>query len=292
VQQVPWSAAHEKLVTAYVGGAMPDVFQAGNTWLPELAALDALEPLDDRIARSPALVRETTSRASSTTNGDRRRHLRRAVVRGYPRPLLPRDLLAAAGHPDPPRTWAAWSDAMARVKARAGPERYAILLPSASGNRRSSLALQLGAGLLRDGDRYGDFRSPASTARSTSTWISSGAASRPARGAAVANVYQDFAAGFFALYMSGPWNIGEFRQRLPRHGRPLGHGTLPAPDGGYRGSRWPAARASPCPALAAPGRRLAADRIPLRAGPAGPLYRLTGDLPARRQAWTEAALGA
>src|SRR5207244_2662549 len=57
VQQIPWSAAHEKLVTAYVGGAMPDVFQAGNTWLPEFAALDALEPLDDRIARSPALVR-------------------------------------------------------------------------------------------------------------------------------------------------------------------------------------------------------------------------------------------
>src|SRR5256886_13837027 len=57
VQQVPWSAAHEKLVTAYVGGAMPDVFQAGNTWLPGLAALDPLEPLDDRIPRSPALGR-------------------------------------------------------------------------------------------------------------------------------------------------------------------------------------------------------------------------------------------
>src|SRR5689334_25379710 len=50
VQQIPWSAAHEKLLTAYVGGAMPDVFQAGNTWLPELVALGALEPLDARIA--------------------------------------------------------------------------------------------------------------------------------------------------------------------------------------------------------------------------------------------------
>src|SRR5262244_1263868 len=46
VQQIPWSAAHEKLLTAYVGGAMPDVFQVGNTWIPELAALDAAEPLD------------------------------------------------------------------------------------------------------------------------------------------------------------------------------------------------------------------------------------------------------
>lgn len=31
VQQIPWSAAREKLLTAFVGDAMPDVFQAGNT---------------------------------------------------------------------------------------------------------------------------------------------------------------------------------------------------------------------------------------------------------------------
>src|SRR4051794_25785027 len=35
VQQVPWSAAHEKLLTAYAGDAMPDVFQLGSTWVPE-----------------------------------------------------------------------------------------------------------------------------------------------------------------------------------------------------------------------------------------------------------------
>jgi len=55
VQQIPWSAAHEKLLTAYVGGAMPDVFQAGNTWLPELVALGAVERLDASIARSRAV---------------------------------------------------------------------------------------------------------------------------------------------------------------------------------------------------------------------------------------------
>src|ERR1051325_632205 len=48
VQQIPWSAAHEKLLTAYVGDAMPDVVQVGNTWLPELVALGALAPFDDR----------------------------------------------------------------------------------------------------------------------------------------------------------------------------------------------------------------------------------------------------
>ena len=43
VQQIPWSAAHEKLLTAYVGEATPDIAMLGNTWVPEFVALDALE---------------------------------------------------------------------------------------------------------------------------------------------------------------------------------------------------------------------------------------------------------
>src|SRR6185503_1640256 len=50
VQQIPWTAAHEKLLTAFVGGALPDVAQLGNTWVPEFAALRALTPLDSMLA--------------------------------------------------------------------------------------------------------------------------------------------------------------------------------------------------------------------------------------------------
>src|SRR5260370_40743809 len=52
VQQIPWSAAHEKLLTAYVGDATPDVAQMGNTWIPEFNTVGALEPLDPFLARS------------------------------------------------------------------------------------------------------------------------------------------------------------------------------------------------------------------------------------------------
>src|SRR5436305_5759212 len=45
VQQIPWTAAHEKLLTAVVGEATPDVAQMGNTWIPEFAAVRALEEL-------------------------------------------------------------------------------------------------------------------------------------------------------------------------------------------------------------------------------------------------------
>ncbi|MGH7718798.1 MAG: extracellular solute-binding protein, partial [Gemmatimonadaceae bacterium] len=52
VQQIPWTAAHEKLLTAHVGDATPDIAQLGNTWIPEFAALGALEPLAGRAAAS------------------------------------------------------------------------------------------------------------------------------------------------------------------------------------------------------------------------------------------------
>src|SRR5687768_18395684 len=37
VQQLPWTAAHAKLLAAFAGDAPPDVCQVGNTWIPELA---------------------------------------------------------------------------------------------------------------------------------------------------------------------------------------------------------------------------------------------------------------
>ena len=55
VQQLPWTAAHEKLITAYVGRSTPDVSQLGNTWIPEFSALEAIEPLRPWLAKSAGL---------------------------------------------------------------------------------------------------------------------------------------------------------------------------------------------------------------------------------------------
>src|SRR5215510_2664049 len=52
LQKLPWLAAHEKLLTAFAGEALPDLCQLGNTWVPEFEALDALEPLDPYVAGS------------------------------------------------------------------------------------------------------------------------------------------------------------------------------------------------------------------------------------------------
>ena len=119
VQQIPWSAAHEKLLTAYVGEAMPDVFQIGNTWIPEFVALDAIEPVDERVRRSTAVSFGDYFAGIVDTS------VIEGATYGLPwyvdtRLLFYRsDLLAAVGYAAPPRTWAAWIDAMTRVKQRA-----------------------------------------------------------------------------------------------------------------------------------------------------------------------------
>ena len=42
-----------KLLTAFAGDATPDLAQVGNSWLPEMQALGALEPLEPWLAGTP-----------------------------------------------------------------------------------------------------------------------------------------------------------------------------------------------------------------------------------------------
>src|SRR6185503_2658053 len=37
----------------------------------------------------------------------------------------------------------------------------------------------------------------------------------PLDGSALANLYQQFSEGYFAMVITGPWNLGEFERRLP-----------------------------------------------------------------------------
>ena len=47
LQQLPWTAAHEKLLTAFAGDALPDVVPIGNTWIAEFAALAKANSQDE-----------------------------------------------------------------------------------------------------------------------------------------------------------------------------------------------------------------------------------------------------
>lgn len=288
VQQIPWSAAHEKLLTAFVGDATPDVAQLGNTWVPEFQALNALEPLDARAAASASTPRADYFPGIWDTNViDGRTY-------GLPwyvdtRVLFYRpDLMAAAGYPQPPRTWAQWVDAMRKMKARMGPGQHPILLPTNEWPQPVILGMQSGATLLRDGGRYGDFANPAFR-RGFAFYIDlfrEGLAPRVSA-SEISNRYQEFERGNIAMVITGPWEIGEFGTRVRE--APWATAPLPGPDGPgvslaggaslvlFRGSRQKDAAWKFIEFLSESAQQVR-------------FYELTGDLPARRSAWESPAL--
>ncbi|MBC7789907.1 MAG: sugar ABC transporter substrate-binding protein [Anaerolineae bacterium] len=293
VQQVPWSAAHEKLLTAHVGDATPDITQLGNTWIPEFVALNALEPLGPYISRSTTVTRDDFFKGIWETN------VIDDVVYGIPwyvdtRVIFYRtDILARAGYPKPPASWSTWLEAMRKIKAQAGPDRYAILLPTNEWPQPVVFAMQGGSTLLRDGGRYAAFRDPAFR-RAFEFYVGlfrEGLAPKVAN-TQISNVYDEFARGTFAMYITGPWNIGEFRRRLPDslQGR-WATAMLPGPAGDS--SRVSLAGGASLALFSASKHKQEAWRlIEYLSEPAQQLrfFHLTGDLPARVSAWRDTSL--
>jgi multiple sugar transport system substrate-binding protein len=216
VQQIPWTAAHEKLLTAHVGKSTPDVAQLGNTWIPEFEALGALRSLGALIAQSTIVRPEGFFPGIWATN------IVDDTVYGVPwyvdtRVLFYRkDLLAQAGWREMPTTWADWRRAMEDIKRTVGKDRWAIFLPTNEWAQPAILGMQAGSPLLKDGGRWGAFSDP-EFLRAFEFYLGlyrDGLA--PVYGNTdIANVFQEFERGLFVFYITGPWNIGEFGRRLP-----------------------------------------------------------------------------
>lgn len=291
VEQLPWSAAHEKLLTAFAGDATPDVAQMGNTWLPELVALDALEPLDPRVRASPEVdLADYDTGILDTNVVDGRQY---GVPWYVDTRLLfyRRDLLSQAGYDAPPRDWDEWVRMLAAVERRVGPDRYALVLPLNEYEPMVALWLQQGEPLLRDGGRFGNFRSPG-FARTLRFYLSmyERHLAPPIAHNEIANLWNEFARGTFTFYVSGPWQIGELERRLPAELQPAWMtAPLPGPTGPGAsiagGSSLAIFRRSPRKAEAWKlVEFLSRPEVQQR------FYRLTGDLPARRSAWADPGL--
>ncbi|HXN84228.1 MAG TPA: sugar ABC transporter substrate-binding protein [Myxococcales bacterium] len=291
VEQLPWTAAHEKLLTAYAGDATPDIAQMGNTWLPEFVALDAIVPLDERLRASAQVDLGDYDPGIVATN----------VIEGrqYGVPwyvdtrvlFYRRDLLSQAGFNAPPRDWDEWLRMQVALKQRGGADRYAVLLPLNEFEPLIALWLQQGEPLLRDGGRFGNFRS-AGFARALEFYLSMferGLAPQVTNND-VANVWNEFARGYFSFFISGPWQIGEFKRRLPPE---LQASWMTAPLPGPHGPGASSAGGCSFAIFRRSARKDAAwklveflSRPPVQQE----FYRLSGNLPARRSAWAAEAL--
>lgn len=291
LQQIPWTAAHEKLLTAFAADGLPDVCQLGNTWLAEFATLGTLEPVQARVDASAVVEQGDYFPGIWDTN----------VVDGqlYGVPwyvdtrllYYRKDLLAQAGITHPPATWAEWEQAMAALVRAGGPSSHAILMPLNEFEPPLSLALQTGEPLLRDDDGRGNFDSPGFR-RALAFYariFEQGWAPKVSE-TQISNVWDEFFRGRYAFYLSGPWNMREFRRRQPA-GMEEAWGTmpLPGPDGPgagiaggtslvlFRSSRHKEAAWKLVEFLSRPD-------IQQR------FHRLIGNLPPRRSTWTHPAL--
>jgi multiple sugar transport system substrate-binding protein len=202
------------------------------------------------------------------------------------------DLLARAGYDAPPRTWDAWRKAMEDVKAQA-PDRYAIFLPTNEWAQPVILGMQAGSPLLKDGGRYGAFTDSAYQ-HAFDFYISlfRDRLAPPAGNNDIANVYQEFERGLFAMYITGPWNIGEFARRLPPEMQDKwATAPLPSPRGDSigvsmaGGSSLVVFRRSEHPDEAwRLVEYLSRPDVQFR------FFQLTGDLPARLESWQDSSL--
>ena len=293
LQQIPWIAAHEKLLTACAGDSTPDLAQLGNTWIPEFVAVRALADLGAFAKSSRTIDGHDDFPGIWATN------VVDGVLYGIPwyvdtRVLFYRsDVLAQVGYPRGPRTWSEWVDAMAKIQ-EGRKTRYAILMPTNEFEPIEVLAMSNGSSFLNPTGTRGEFEAPPfreafqfyvdAFHRGFAPVVSN---------TQVANLYQQFAQGDFAMHITGPWNVGEFKRRLPpeMEGK-WATAPLPARDsrtptgvsmaGGsslvvFRSSRHKEAARKLIEFLSQPEEQVR-------------LFARTGDLPARRSAWSTPAL--
>lgn len=291
VQQIPWTAAHEKLLTAYVGEATPDIAMLGNTWVPEFVALNALAPLDSLATSSKEIRRDDFFPGIWKTN------VVNGKTYGIPwyvdtRAIFYRtDLLAKAGYREFPTSWAEWTAAMKKMKSQMSPRQFPLLMPTNEWAQPVIFALNEQSPILRDGGRYGAFEQP-EFRRGFDFYLDmyrQGLAS-PVSSSQVSNLFQEFERGNIASYISGPWQIGEFTKRLDSATQ---NKWMTAPMPGPNGPGVSTAGGSSLSLFdASTHKKEAWALMEYLSRPAVQLqfYKLTGDLPPRKTVWEDTAL--
>ena len=179
---------------------------------------------------------------------------------------------------------------MRRIKGDSN-SKYAILLPTSEWEQVTIFGLQERSPLLARRRHAGRLRATRLRARGGLVRLAlpRGARARSSSYTQLGNPYQEFSRGYIAMWITGPWNLGEFRRRLAA--RAAGHVDDRARAGaGRAGVAGVFARGRvldrALPGLEAEGRRLALRRVPLAARDPDALLRAL-----RRSAGAQGVLG-
>lgn len=218
VQQIPWTAAHEKLLTAFAGESTPDVCQLGNTWIPEFAVLNALQPLDD-VVRNSTLVDQT-----DIFPGVLKTNIIDSVLYGIPWYVDTRvvyyrkDILKQAGYHEFPGTWSEILKASETIRRQAAAKNkicYPFFLPTNEWVPAIAMGMQSGGNFLKEKNSRGNFSGAEFSRASRLLSEFYQKEYSPSGMQLITNLYSSFSDGLIAMYITGPWNIGEFTRRIP-----------------------------------------------------------------------------
>lgn len=279
IQALPWTAAHEKILTAYAGGSLPDVLMVANSWLAELAMLGAIAPVPASLATGLL----PSARAAATIDGR---------VRGVPwivdtqMQFYRRDLLNAAGYAAPPSDWAGWKT-MAHAVKRRRPDDFAVLMLLDWPEQLMHFAAQQPESMLRDRSARGNFRAPGF--RAALAFYKSLFDERlapPITGTQLGSSLTAFARGWFAILPAGVDFTGDLTSRAAEVPR-ASWGVAEMP-----GARGPAdgllAGSSLVVTSTARDPNRAWQLVEYLTAPSAQLrlHAITGDLPSRASAWT------
>ncbi|MGE5499266.1 MAG: sugar ABC transporter substrate-binding protein [Syntrophothermus sp.] len=212
VQMVPWTAAQEKLISSYASDNTPDLCQLGNTWVPQFSAINAIVDLDEWIKKSSNVKKENYFEGIWETN----------VINGRvygiswyidTRVMFYRtDVFKEAGYDHPPRTWDELYDLSKKIKAIVGKDKFAVYLPTDEWSTFIIFGLQNGSAILKQNNSYGDFSGEKYKEAFEYLIRFHRENLTPAGMRQVTNVYQALAEKYLSIYISGPWNINEFKK--------------------------------------------------------------------------------
>ncbi|RYF05160.1 MAG: extracellular solute-binding protein, partial [Deltaproteobacteria bacterium] len=154
VQSLPWTGVHEKLLSANVGGSLPDVMLLANPWVAELTMLRALAPVP---ARYHALLSGQFPTSVGAVTIDGAAMAAPWTVDSWVQ-YYRTDLLAQIDYPAPPARWDDWMRMAAAYKRR-HPDTFVTLHLLNWPEPLLNFGAQAGEPLLRDRNTRGNFAS-------------------------------------------------------------------------------------------------------------------------------------
>ncbi|CAI3251045.1 extracellular solute-binding protein [Enterococcus cecorum] len=212
IQSIPWSNAHDKLLTAIASKKGPDVLQMGTTWMPEFQKAGALTDMSKYINKYENLKPDNFFKGSvETTVFDGKSY-------GIPwaaetRVLFYRtDILKNVGYDEAPKTWDELEDAAKKLSDR-GKDKYGINIDSKEQTLAFMFARQNGSPLFEDGKPL--FNTPrfVEAVSYLNDFIQKGYSPKEDLGMDVSQTFSGDA--MVPMFISGPWMAKAVKDTVP-----------------------------------------------------------------------------